>query len=167
MANVQDHGPLQISMDRVRTEMERLVEMARERGGRALDAVGIKNPPRAEFPAIDLTETNDAIHLVADLPGVDADLLDVNVTGQTLRVRGTASLLPIGQGGTLHRAERHVGTFERTLMLPCSVDADAAHAEFKNGVLHVRLPKIAEEVGRKIRVRTDECSTESTPMPQM
>lgn len=160
MPNAPDNGPLQLSMDRVRAEMDRLVELARERGGRALDAVGIKNPPRAEFPAVDVTETNDAIHLVADLPGVDPDLLDLNITGQTLRLRGTAVAASIGQGGTLHRNERHVGTFERTLMLPCPVDADAAHADLKQGVLHVRLPKIATEVGRKIRV---QCESTSTP----
>ncbi|MBA3315388.1 MAG: Hsp20/alpha crystallin family protein [Planctomycetaceae bacterium] len=167
MANPQETGPLQLSMDRVRAEMDRLVEMARDRGGRALDAVGIKNPPRAEFPAVDVTETNDAVHLVADLPGVDPDLLDLNVTGLTLRVRGTVSPPLIGQGGTLHRSERHVGTFERTFMLPCTVDADAAHADLKNGVLHVRLPKVAAEIGRKIRVQAGECSTASSPTPQM
>ncbi len=154
-------------MDRVRAEMDRLVEMARERGGRALDAVGIKNAAHPEFPAVDVTETNDAIHLVADLPGVDPDLLDLNITGQTLRLRGTASPASIGQGGSLHRNERHVGTFERTLMLPCPVDADAAHADLKNGVLHVRLPKVAAEVGRKIRVQAGGSSADSAPSLQM
>ena len=158
-----DQGPLQSSMDRVRSEMERLVDMARERGGKALDAVGIKNMPRMEFPAVDLTETNDALHLVADLPGVEPELLDLNVTGQTLRLRGTVSPPPLGQGGSLHRSERHIGSFERMLMLPCSVDADAAHADLRNGVLHVRLPKVATEVGRKIVVRRSECEPQANP----
>lgn len=153
MAMPQDTGPLQTSIDRVRGELDRLVEMARERGGKALDAMGIKNPPRPEFPAVDMTETNDAVHLVADLPGVDPDLLDLNVTGQMIRLRGTVNAPPLGSGGTLHRSERHVGTFERMLALPCTVNADLSHAEIRNGVLHVRLPKNAAEVGRKIPVR--------------
>lgn len=153
MTTSNDHGPMQLSIERLRAEMERMIEMARERGGKALDLVGIKNPPKAEFPAIDLTETNDALHLVADLPGVDLDLLDLNVTGQILRLRGTAPPASGGQGGTPHRGERHVGPFERMLALPCAVDADSAHAELRNGVLSVRLPKVAAEVGRKIVVR--------------
>jgi HSP20 family protein len=166
MVSSQDQGPLQLSMDRMRAEMERLIDMARERGGKALDAVGIKNLPRAEFPGIDLTETNDALHLVADLPGVDPELLDLNVTGQTLRLRGTVTPPALGQSGTLHRSERHVGTFERVVMLPCPVDADNAHAELKHGVLHLRLPKIATEVGRKIRVETSG-GNPACAMPQM
>jgi HSP20 family protein len=169
MATPQDQGPLQSSIDRVRGELERLIEMARERGGKALDAVGIKNPPRAEFPAVDLTETNDAVHLVADLPGVDPELLDLNVTGQMLRLRGTVSPPPLGTGGTLHRGERHVGSFERLLALPCTVNADMAHADLRNGVLHVRLPKNPAEVGRKIQVRCGSTAgqpSDAAPPPQ-
>lgn len=159
-----EQGPVQISLDRMRGELERLIEMARARGGRALDAVGIKNVARPDFPALDLTETNDALHLVADLPGVEAKLLDLNITGPLLRLRGTVAPTSIGPGGALHCSERHVGSFERMLTLPCNVDADQAHAELRNGVLHVRLPKIATEVGQKIPVRcNDQPSTESIP----
>lgn len=161
---LNDQGPLQSSIDKMRSEMERLVEMARERGGRALDVVGIKNPPRPDFPAIDLTETNDALHLVADLPGVDAELLDLNITGPLLRLRGTVNPASIGPGGALHRSERHLGSFERMLTLPCTVDADQAHAELKHGVLHVRLPKVATEVGQKIPVRCTEDPPSAAPM---
>jgi len=168
MAMPQDQGPVQFSMDRMRGELERVIEMARERGGKALDLVGIKNPPRAEFPTVDLTETNDAVHLVADLPGVETDLLDLNVVGQILKLRGTVGPPPVGQGGTPHRSERHVGSFERLIALPCSVDADAAHADLKNGVLHVRLPKVAAEVGRKIVVRGPaDRACETAPTPAM
>lgn len=168
MAMPHDQGPVQMSMDRMRGELEKVIEMARERGGRALDMVGIKNPPRPEFPAVDLTETNDALHLVADLPGVDIELLDLNVAGQTLRLRGTVGPSPVGQGGTLHRCERHAGSFERMLALPCSVDADLAHAELRSGVLHVRLPKVPAEVGRKIPVRgASDVACTTAPMPAM
>jgi len=155
-----DQGPLQSSIDKMRAEMERIVDMARDRGGRALDAVGIKNTVRPDFPAIDLTETNDALHLIADLPGVQADLLDLNITGPLLRLRGTVSPATIGPGGALHRSERHTGSFERTITLPCSVDADNTHAELQHGVLHVRLPKSATEIGQKIPVR---CGDEANP----
>lgn len=159
MTTPQDHGPVQMSIDKIRAEMERLVDMARDRGGRALDAVGIKNLPRPEFPAVDVAESNDAVHLVADIPGVDPDLLDINVTGQILRIRGTIAPSPHTQDGSLHRRERAVGPFERTLTLPCGVDADASHADLKHGVLHVRLPKAANEVGHKIPVQAVDIAT--------
>lgn len=152
MAASQDQGPMQTSLERMRGELERVIELARDRGGRALDLVGIKTALRLDFPAVDLVETNDAVHFVADLSGVDPEQLDLNVTGAVLRLRGTAGSSPVGQGGTTHLAERHVGTFERTVTLPCAVDADAAHADLRNGVLHVRLPKTAREIGRKIPI---------------
>ena len=164
MVATQDHGPVQTSMDRVRAEMERLVDMARDRGGKALDAVGIKPPSASMFPATDVIETNDAVHLVANLPGVSADLLDVNVTGQILRLRGSVAPSPHQQGGLLHRNERHIGAFERAFALPCAVDAEATQAELADGVLHVRLPKIADEIGYKIPVRPCEPDTISTPV---
>lgn len=166
MAMPNDQGPIQFSMDRMRGELERVIEMARDRGGKALDLVGIKHPPRADFPTVDLTETNDAIHFVADLPGVELELLDLSVAGQILKIRGAVGPPPVGQGGTLHRSERHVGSFERMIALPCSVDTDAAHAELRNGVLHVRLPKLAAEVGRKIAVHAAadrSCESPATP----
>ena len=152
MTTPQDHGPLQNSIDRVRGELERLVEMARDRGVRVLDTVGVR-PPRTEFPCVDLTETNDAVHLVADLPGVYPEAVDLHVAGATLTLRGTITQPPLGQGGTIHRCERQAGRFERTLALPAVVDADAAVAELRHGVLHVRLPKNPVEVGRKVPVR--------------
>ena len=151
-----EQGPMQSSIDRMRGELERLIETARDRGGRALDAVGIKNAARLEFPAVDLTETNEALHLVADMPGVEPDLLDLNITGPLLRLRGTVASPATGPGGALHRSERHVGSFERMLTLPCNVDADQARAELRLGVLHVRLPKVATEVGQKIPIRCND-----------
>lgn len=162
MVTMQDNGPVQTSIDRLRAEMERLVDMARDRSGKALDAVGIKPPSAMMFPATDVVETNDAVHLVANLPGVSADLLDVNITGQLLRLRGSVVAPSHSQSGTVHRRERQAGPFERVYALPCGVNAEAAQAELSAGVLHIRLPKVADEVGYKIPVKSgegDACST--------
>ena len=161
----QEQGPLQVSIDRVRGELDRLVESVRDRSGKALDAVGIKGG-RPEFPPIDLTETNDAVHLFADLPGVDLALLDLRVSGATLLLRGTVERPPLGQGGTIHRNERHLGPFERRIPLPASVSAEAATAELTQGVLHARFPKSATEVGHKVLVRGQSASA-STADPHL
>ncbi len=149
----QDTGPMQTSMDRARGELERLVETVRDRGGRALEAVGGR-VGRLAFPPIDLFETNDAVHVLADLPGVDAATFDLNVTGLTLTLRGTVGQPLLGTGGTVHRSERSVGAFERSVSLPVAVDSEAATADLKGGLLHVRLPKSTSVVGRKVPVRT-------------
>ena len=151
----QDQGSMQLSADRARGELERLIEMVRERGGRALEAVGGR-PGRAMFPAVDLFETNDALHVVADLPGVDPATFDLHVTGLTLALRGTVGQPLIGQGNTVHRSERSVGAFDRSIPLPVAVDAESATADLKDGLLHVRLPKSVNVVGRKVPVRTTE-----------
>ena len=164
MAATHDNGPVQNSIDRLRAEMERLVDMARERSGKALDVVGIKSPSAMMFPATDLVETNDAVHLVANLPGVSADLLDVNITGQILRLRGSVAASSHSQSGTVHRRERQAGAFERVYALPCGVNAEAAQAELSAGVLHIRLPKVADEIGYKVPVQAGEGSASSPPI---
>ena len=153
-----DHSPLQTSLDRIRGEVDRLIDVVRDRGGKALDAVGIKAPLRGEFPPIDITETNDAVHVTASVAGIDPATLDLQIIGVTITLRGIATSPVLGQGGTLHRSERHVGTFERSVMLPATVDAPAAVADLRQGLLHVRLPKTASQIGHKVHIRTPETS---------
>ena len=154
-----DHTPLQSSLDRIRGEVDRLIDAVKARGGKALDAVGLATAVRGEFPAIDLSETNDALHATANVAGIDPATLDVQITGGMLTLRGIVTSPVLGQGGTVHRAERHVGTFERSIMLPTVVDPENAVADLRQGLLHVRLPKVTSNVGRKVPVRTPESAS--------
>lgn len=153
MATTQDPGPIQASIDCLRSEADRMVDMLRQRGGQALDAWGIKGVCPANFPVTDITESSDAVHLAANVPGVDPELLDVNITGQILRIHGSVAPSPHAATGTAHCTERHTGAFDRSFTLPCPVNAEAVQAEVANGVLQIRLPKTPDEVGFKVPVR--------------
>lgn len=90
--------------------------------------------------ACDLVETEDAYHLIADVPGVTADGIEVNVVGRRLTLRVTRTEEdPAGRHPIM--VERQVGTLTRTLELPADIREDAVQARLSGGVLSVRLEK--------------------------
>jgi HSP20 family protein len=98
------------------------------------------------------TNQNQAI-ITAEIPGIDADTLDINVIGDTLTLRGTREPEPIKEGETLLRGERNLGSFSRSLQLPFQVDAPKVTARAKNGVLIITLPRAEAEKPRKVAVK--------------
>jgi len=105
--------------------------------------------------AIDVRETPDAFHVIASVPGVDANEVDISVLGDRLRIRGERREEhdeTETEGRWLIR-ERRFGAFERSVALPTAVEAENASATFKEGVLTVTLPKAEEAKPRSIPVR--------------
>ena len=98
--------------------------------------------PAGQIPMpVDLWETKDAYHLRADLPGMTADDIAINVTGDTVSFAGeTTPATDVASDGWL-RQERRTGKFQRTFTLPVQIDANAVTATFTNGVLELVLPK--------------------------
>jgi HSP20 family protein len=106
-----------------------------------------------EFPALNVWEADDALHVEAELPGLSMTDLEIFVTGHNqLTLKGERKP-PILDKGVAHRQERGFGKFERTLTLPYAVDATAVEARFENGVLKVRLPKHEAAKPRKIEIK--------------
>jgi HSP20 family protein len=110
--------------------------------------------------AVDVRETPDAFTVAASVPGVSADEVEITVLGDTLRIRGERKE---ERQENDHDArwllrERRYGAFERTVALPAAVRADAATAEFKDGVLTIWLPKADEAKPRAIPVRVRNAS---------
>lgn len=109
---------------------------------------------RGVFPAVNLYETPDAYVLTAELPGVDSEDIQVSLEGSTLTLQGERKIDYAGQGETsLHRRERHAGSFRRAFELPAAIDADKVEAVHRNGVLMLRLPKTPEAQPRQISVK--------------
>lgn len=109
--------------------------------------------PAAEGrPSLDLSETGDAILVSVDLPGIKPEDVDVQVRGNDLQISGERREEKEEKGKTWHRTERHVGTFARSLTLPCDVQAEKVTAEFRDGVLNITLPKAEQSRTRKIAV---------------
>lgn len=106
-----------------------------------------------EFPAVDLRDEQDSLHLEAELPGLELSDLEVFVTGQNqLTIRGERKA-PVVEKGVQHRNERAFGKFTRVLTLPYAVNENAVEAKFENGVLSIRLPKHEAAKPRKIAIK--------------
>jgi len=106
----------------------------------------------ASGPQLDVREDDHAIHVEADLPGVDPEKIDVTVTeGDRLTIRGERPA-PAIEGANWVRQERPCGEFLREIQLPAIVNADAVGARYENGVLKLTLPKHEAVKPRKIPV---------------
>jgi HSP20 family protein len=100
-------------------------------------------------PAIDMYQTDDEIVVKASLPGVKAEEVQINITGEVLTLKGETKQVEEKKDKAWHMREQRWGAFERSVVLPTDVVADKAKAEFENGILTITLPK-AEEVKPKI-----------------
>jgi len=108
------------------------------------------NDSRWSLPTLDMFETDNAVVVKAELPGFDANQVDVRVEGNTLHIKGNRT--DEKNEGQYHLRERQMVSFDRSLSLPVSVDSNKAQAEFENGVLTLTLPKTEEAMPRRINV---------------
>ena len=103
------------------------------------------------FPAVNVHAGPDGIALVAELPGVGKDDLEVQVHQDVLTLRG-ARRPATEQPGAYHRRERRSGAFTRTVQLPYRVDPERIEARLENGVLRLSLPRPQEDKPRRIAI---------------
>ena len=106
-------------------------------------------------PAVDLYEENDDIVVKAELPGMEKDNIEVNLSGNQLTIKGEKKEEEEVKKEGYYRSERSYGSFLRTLELPAEVQADNVKAAFKNGVLEIRLPKTEEAKKKEIKIKVD------------
>jgi len=106
----------------------------------------------AWVPAVDIYEHDGALVMKAELPDLQREDIDVSVEHQTLTLRGERRLGSEVTEDSFHRIERAYGSFSRAFTLPATVDATKIAAEYKQGVLTVRLPFREEAKPRSIKV---------------
>ncbi|HSO13206.1 MAG TPA: Hsp20/alpha crystallin family protein [Anaerolineales bacterium] len=104
-------------------------------------------------PAIDMYQTDDEIVVKASLPGIKADEVQINITGEVLTLKGEMKHEEDKKEKAWHIHEQKWGSFERSVVLPTNVVADKAKAEFENGILTITLPKADEAKPRMITVK--------------
>jgi HSP20 family protein len=113
------------------------------------------NEPRGTrpwSPPVDIYETENELIIKADLPEVKLEDIEVRVENQTLTLKGERKFEKDDSIRGHHRIERNYGTFERSFSLPASVDAERVAAEYKNGVLTVKLPKKEAAKPRQVKI---------------
>ena len=103
-------------------------------------------------PPVDIYETEDALILKAELPGVSKDDVHVEIHQNTLILRGQRKHEAEVNRDNYHRVERAYGTFQRSFVLPTLVDQEHVQATYKDGVLELRLPKSEAAKPKRIAI---------------
>src|SRR5207249_7045787 len=99
-------------------------------------------------PAIDVYETDDAIEVVVDLPGVDVKAVRLLTKGDSVLVAGEKAPRRVRGESSFHLVERGYGRFARVIRLSRPCDMSKAHARLIHGELHVAVPKVVDRRGR-------------------
>lgn len=105
------------------------------------------------FPALNVSEDENAVYVRAEIPGVKAEQLDIAVEGDTLTIKGERKLVTGAEKCSYHRREIETGRFSRALTLPNRINPEKVTASTANGILLITLPKAEEVKPRKIAVQ--------------
>jgi len=103
-------------------------------------------------PAVDIYETENALVVKADLPDIQEKDIDIRVENNTLTIRGERKFQKEVNEDNYLRVERAYGTFTRSFSLPNKVNTEGIHAEYRNGVLTVNMPKREESKPKQIKI---------------
>ena len=117
------------------------------------DSTGSVEPSGAWVPPVDIYQNGDhELVLKAELPDMTREDIDITVDNGTLTLKGEKKFAAEPKDDQYHRIERRYGAFSRSFSLPPTVDVSKVAAEYKNGVLSVRLPLREEAKPRSIKV---------------
>jgi HSP20 family protein len=103
-------------------------------------------------PRVDVVDDGNALRIVAELPGIDRQDLEIAVEDDALVLRGEKKLESKNEEKGCYRVERAFGSFQRVIPLPQGVDVKRAEANFDKGTLTVRIPKATEEKSSAQRI---------------
>lgn len=107
-----------------------------------------------ERPRVDVLEDEKEVKVIAEIPGISKDDIDITVFDDSVRIIGEIKRSSELKEENIRRSERFYGKFTRTVPLPSEVKSDEAKAEYKDGVLTITIPKRfeARSVGKKIKL---------------
>ena len=156
MAEEEQRGPVvqfrpSRGLREMREEMSRLLDAMWEPGFglRRLRPFLIEEPL---WPAVDIFQKNGALIIKADVPGMTAKDIEVNVSEGGITISGERAEAKEVKEKDYYRSERSYGRFVRQLPLPAGADASKAQASFKDGVLEVSVPLKEESKQKKIEI---------------
>lgn len=132
-------------LDRLRRQMDGLMDFFSEKPSERM-AAGV-------FPAVNLTEDPENYYIRAELPGVTAKDLNLEVNRNSLTIAGERRLEETGEKVRYHRRERESGKFSRAIEVPDEIDANRVAAKMVNGVLTITAPKTEKAKPRQITVQ--------------
>ncbi len=133
--------PFGTSFEKLRQELDTLLESAWTNGEKALDRFGLRTSVAGFDPFLDVIETEENIVIVVDVPGIEPASVDVSLIGNMLTLRGERPAVLIAEGDKRHLTELRNGKFTRSIPLPVAVDPEKVTASARNGVLTIHLAK--------------------------
>jgi len=110
------------------------------------------SPSTSDFPAVNIWVDGEETLVTTEIPGIDAEAIDISVIGKTLVIKGSREPEKISEGNSYHRRERWYGQFSKTIELPFSIDAGKVEAKFLQGILTIRLPRSSADKPKKISI---------------
>lgn len=114
---------------------------------------GIDMPDSAWIPLLDVRQSDETVEVWADLPGVSKDEVDIRIEGNVLTISGERVGVVVDNDSASYRSERPFGKFERRLSLPVQLDHAKAAATFRNGVLHISIPRAENAKPRRLQIK--------------
>lgn len=115
------------------------------------DWLGRSTAAAGSYPPVNVFQQGHDLLLVAEMPGVKKEDLQISIKRNQLRIAGTKSS-DYGEKVSIHRHERSFGNFDRTFTLPIEVDADKVKAEYNDGLLALHLPRVEHERPKSIQI---------------
>ncbi len=103
-------------------------------------------------PAVDIEETPETLRVIAELPGMRREDIQVEFENGMLTIRGQRAREEEKKEKNFHRVERSFGSFARAFRLPATVDAEKITASYEDGVLKLEMPKREESKARRIQI---------------
>lgn len=106
----------------------------------------------AQVPAAELSQTDEAVHLKLEVPGLKAEDFDIEVTERAVAIRGERKSERTDEENGTTRSEFYYGKFERVIPLPARVENAEVTASYQDGMLNLVLPKTAQERNKVVKV---------------
>lgn len=119
------------------------------------------SPKNAVRPRVDVLENDVEYLVVADLPGVAKDAVDIRFEANELAIEARRTTRSPGEGHSLLAEEYRTSDFRRVFAMPDGIDAEKVEARLEQGVLEVKLPKLAAKRPRKIAVSSGDAPPSS------
>ncbi|HOC46764.1 MAG TPA: Hsp20/alpha crystallin family protein [Syntrophorhabdaceae bacterium] len=112
------------------------------------------SPSTSDFPAVNIWTDGEETLVTTEIPGIDANAIDISVIGKTLILKGAREPDQLDNGNSYHRRERWYGQFTKAIELPFTIEAEKVKASFSNGILTIRLPRSEAEKPKKITIKS-------------
>lgn len=116
------------------------------------DFAGVETTATAWTPAVTLVEGEEALTLHVQLPGIDADRIDVQASREVVSISGDRPAPELSENETVRRNEFRFGAFRRVVSLPAAIDPKAVSADYAAGILVLTLPKAEDERNKVVKV---------------